>query len=233
MLKTYRSEIIAVLALVIAIFGFFKHGSVIDSMLDGIGTNPIENYIPAIKYNEGYYSELPVQTTSTFTSTGAITSSAGISGTTGTFSSTGSFGGLLTLNAGELHSYVNSTSTTLTSHTLVASDITNYETVIMTPNTGNLTLTFPASSTLSAFVPTAGDWAEQCWFNATSTAANTITFAAGTGIDLEIASSTSVSGAPLLTIAAGNSACFKYIRKPATASAFDIVVQMTRFVDGD
>lgn len=31
------------------------------------GSNPIENYIPAILYNGGYYSALPIQTTSDIT----------------------------------------------------------------------------------------------------------------------------------------------------------------------
>lgn len=141
---------------------------------------------------------------------------------------------LATFNAGILHSYVNSTSTTATAYTLVPDDIVDYESVIITPNKGDLTLTFPASSTLSEFVPTAGDWAEQCWYNASTTAGIDLTFAAGTGIDLEVASSTTgAAGSIALTILADNSGCFKYIRKPATASAFDILVQFTRFVNGD
>lgn len=137
-------------------------------------------------------------------------------------------------DAGIVHSYTNSTSTLATTYTLTAADISNYESVLMTPNIGALTLTLPASSTLAAFVPSAGDWADQCWYNATGTAAATITFVAGTGIDLEVGSSTNqVIGAPTLTIGAGNSACLRYFRKPATASTFDIVVQLRRFIDGD
>lgn len=140
-----------------------------------------------------------------------------------------------TFDAGILHSYTSSTSTIATAQTLVAADITNYESVIFTPNRDSVTLTFPASSTLSAFVPTAGDWAEQCWYNATTTAAKTITFAAGTGIDLErIATSTiSGSGGPMLAIPAGGSACIKYVRQPATASTFDISVLVTNYIDAD
>lgn len=41
-------------------------------------TNPIEGYVPAIKYNGGYYSALPIQTTSDIT--GVV-----ITGTTGVF----------------------------------------------------------------------------------------------------------------------------------------------------
>ena len=142
-------------------------------------------------------------------------------------STTGSFSGLLTLNAGTLNSYPNSTSTTATTQTLVAADIANYDTVLITPNTGDLTLTFPASSTLSAFVPTAGDRATQCWHNATTTAGIDITFSAGTGIDLEFASSS--QAVQVKTLLADGFVCFEYVRKAATASAFDIGVLMTRY----
>lgn len=132
-------------------------------------------------------------------------------------------------DAGILHSYTSSTSTTATTYTLTQADILNYETVLMTPNGGAVTLTLPATSTITSMVPTAGDWQDQCWYNATSTAAATITFAAGTGIDLETASSSITGGAPVLSIGAGNTGCLKYIRKANT----DIVVQFNRFVDGD
>lgn len=146
-------------------------------------------------------------------------------------------GFLATFDAGVTYSYTNSTSTTATAETATASEIANYTTVIMTPNVGALTITLPASSTLSAFLPAAGDRMEQCWYNATGTAAMNIIFAAGTGIDLEVASSTGLSAqgavSTNLSIGPGNSGCFKFIRKPATATAFDIVAQFQSFRDGD
>lgn len=144
---------------------------------------------------------------------------------------------LATFDAGVTYSYTNSTSTVATTQTLSAADIANYTTVIITPNTGALTLTLPATSTLSAFIPVAGDRAEQCWYNATSTGAATTTFAAGVGFDIEVASSTGRVAQGLastnLSIGPGNSGCFKFIRKPATATTFDIVAQFTSFMDGD
>lgn len=134
---------------------------------------------------------------------------------------------LATLRGGVLYSYTNSTSTTATTQTLVAADIANYSTVILTPNVGAVTLTLPASSTLSALIPTAGDRTEQCWVNGSSTAAATIKFAAGTGIDLEFATSST------LILGAGDSGCFRYIRKPATASTFDIIAQWMAYDDAD
>lgn len=144
---------------------------------------------------------------------------------------------LATFDAGLTLSYTNSTSTTATAETALAADIANYSTVIMTPNTGAITVTLPASSTLSSFIPTAGDRMDQCWYNATGTAAATITFAAGAGIDLEVASSTGKNAQGVastnLTIGAGNSGCFTFIRKPANATTFDIVAELVTFVDGD
>lgn len=148
------------------------------------------------------------------------------------FDSTAIFGGLITLNAGVLHSYNNSTSTPA-SLTLAASDILNYESVTMKPTVGAITVTFPASSTLSALVPNAGDRVKQCWYNATTTAASTITFAAGTGLDLEIASTTVLTGATSLILGADNSACFEFQRKGSGPNASDIVLRFLRFSDGD
>lgn len=154
----------------------------------------------------------------TFTSTGAAT-----------LGSTVSAGGLVTLNAGQLKSYTNSTSTTATTQTLEVGDVLNYDTVSIVPNTGDLTLTFFASSTASTLVPTAGDMQETCIQNATTTAGIDITFAAGTGIDLK----TSSSSPSDLTIQPTDIACFKFIREVATASTFDITANMTGYVAAD
>ena len=131
-----------------------------------------------------------------------------------------------------------STTTTATTYTLTANDIAPRgvlkDVILITPNTGDLTLTFPASSTMPHVLPTVGKMAKQCWYNASTTAGIDITFAAGTGIDLEVASSTSGGQqTAVLTVLANSSVCFTYIRKPATTAAFDISVLMTRFVDGD
>ena len=140
-------------------------------------------------------------------------------------------GDKLTTDGGILRSYTNSTSTTATTQTLLVGDILNYDTVILTPNVGALTLTLPASSTLTAMVPTAGDVQETCFYNATSTAAATITFAAGTGINIVTASSTTGLGIP--SVQAGGTGCFKFIRQNATAAAFDITAAYTRYVTAD
>jgi len=138
---------------------------------------------------------------------------------------------LFRFDAGVTRSYTNATSTDVTSYTAVAADIVNYDIVLITPTKGSLTITLPASSTLSSFVPTAGDMAEQCWHNATTTAGITLTIATATGIDLETASSTVTGPVNSLAIPSNGFACLKYIRKTATASAFDIGVLVNRYAN--
>jgi len=56
--------ILAVAALAIGVIGYFiGHHTIPVPSFGAIGTNPVENYIPIIKYNEGYYSELGITTT--------------------------------------------------------------------------------------------------------------------------------------------------------------------------
>lgn len=82
------------------------------------------------------------------------------------------------------------TSTDDTTATALASnfkDITRYD---FTPNVAGITLTLPATSTLSSFVPKPGDTREVFLCNATTTAATSFTLAAGTGMNLAQATST-------------------------------------------
>ena len=164
-------------------------------------------------------------TTLTITSTSAFTGL--VSAVTAAFS------GLVTLNAGTLYSSTLATSTTDTATPLILADINGYDNILMTPNVGALTLTFPASSTVPTWLPAAGDTQRTCWYNATSTAAATIIFAAGTGIDLEVATSTAQTGAFDLTLGAGNRGCFEFMRQPATATSFDITADFLEYSDAD
>ena len=134
----------------------------------------------------------------------------------------------------EYHNVV-ATATTATTYTLAGKDIYNtqtgalYDTIMLTPQTGDITLTFPASSTMSNLLPRSGYRGEQCWQNASTTAGIDITFAAGTGIDLETASSSPTD----LTILANEWACFKWVRASSTSAAFDFGVLMTEYTNGD
>lgn len=164
-------------------------------------------------------------TTLTITSTSAFTGL--VSAVTGAFS------GLVTLNGGQLRSNTLATTTTDTATTMVLADFNGYDTILMTPNTNTLTLTFPASSTIPTFLPAAGDMQETCWLNSTTTAAKSIVFAASAGIDLQVATSTAQTGAFDLTIAPQGTACFKFIRKKATAAAFDIEANLVEYENAD
>jgi hypothetical protein len=145
------------------------------------------------------------------------------------------FSGLFTTDAGHLKSYVNATSTADTTQTLALADINMYDRILMTPTVGATTITYPASSTLATFLPTAGDSMTQCWINATSTASKTLVFAAGTGWDFDIAAtSTVLTGTNETTasyaVPALGIACAEYTRMPATSSTFDIKAAWTFYM---
>lgn len=128
--------------------------------------------------------------------------------------------------------------TTPASATLSALETAGFSTVSFYPSVGAITLTLPASTTLGAFLgPTPGAMKRVCYYNATTTSGITITLAAGTGIDLEIASTTVTGSGPSLTLLADNTACIEYQKKSSAsttaANRFDIVARLVRFVDGD
>ena len=77
------------------------------------------------------------------------------------------------------------TSTSNSTATLLATDFDTESYIEMTPNSAALTLTLPATSTLSALIPNDGDFRTVWLKNATTTSGITITLAAGTGMDLQ------------------------------------------------
>lgn len=107
---------------------------------------------------------------------------------------------------GLIESGVNSTSTSQTAYTLSGNDIIGFSSLFLTPITGGLALTLPASSTISGWLPNAGDFTTFILFNGTTTvgSAGNITLAAGTGSLLEVASSTGTAIIPLLSQSKGS-----------------------------
>lgn len=75
----------------------------------------------------------------------------------------------------------------------------------------DFTYTLPATSTLISFIPNAGERTEICFLNATSSEHNLI-FAAGTGIDLEQATTTGLIAATNLALKSTNTGCIDFIR---------------------
>lgn len=81
----------------------------------------------------------------------------------------------------------------------------------------DFTYTLPASSTLQSFVNSTGARSRVCWFNvASSTSVHALVFAAGTGIDFRIATTSNSLGADdsLLTLEEDFQACIEFIRQP-------------------
>lgn len=128
--------------------------------------------------------------------------------------------------------------TTPAAATLSAKETAGYSTVNFYPSVGAVTLTLPASSTLASIIPKAGDMKRVCYYNATTTAAINITLAAGTGIDVESASTTNqTAGSTNLVIGPDSTACIEYQKKGSSSSTAanrnDITARITRFIDGD
>lgn len=149
----------------------------------------IEEYIPYIKYNDGYYSLLGITTTADLSAAGG-TFSGNISAVAGAFSGAVSTG-LLTSGGG-----VTATSST-GAGTLTAANLFGGS-ILEHTNTGATTLTLPASTTITAYIPTAGQ-CMQVFYKNKGTGIDTL--AGGSGTLLRVASSTIAVG--LKTVLAG------------------------------
>jgi len=218
---------IAIVALVLGGWALSRTGAFSNGVLKfGTATTATgmlaENYVPYVMYNNGYNSAKDIATT------------GNINGAIGTFSGAFSaaattLSGLLTTDAGELHSYSSATTTMSATETLVLADVNAYDTVILNPNVaGNTTLTLFASSTASTWLPTAGDSQKTCFVNGTTTANVNYIFAGGTGTTLLVASSSAtVLGSK--QIAPQKMGCFTFTRGNSTATTFDILSAYTAF----
>lgn len=206
-----KSVIIVIVAVIISVLVGGNNQSAPTGAASGASHYQHESFLQGL--SGGTRDQFSVSNVGALTTSGAITAN-----------------GIITSNAGVIRSYTNSTSTTATTYTAVQADILNYDTILMTPNVGALTITFPATSTLTSMVPSAGDTQETCLYNATSTSAATITITAGAGMDLErVATSTTSGSTGVLAIPATGSACFKFVRQTNT----DISVLMTSFLNAD
>lgn len=104
------------------------------------GTNPIENYQPAIKYNGGIYSALPALIANDLTVTGTTT----LAGVAGTNAITLTNGSLYPIVAPSVAPTAYATDTTLVAGNL-NTNVTN------TGASGTITLTLPAVSGLTGY----------------------------------------------------------------------------------
>ncbi len=194
---------VALVAILVAIGGYFYPQSVLGAA-SGVAHYQVESFLQGLAV--GARDQFSVS------NAGALTTS-----------------GIIQTDGGELHSYVNATSTTATTQTLKVSDVTAYDTVILTPNIANDTVTFFASSTASSWLPAAGDSQRVCFINGTTTAnIGTITLAGGTGLKLLVSSSTT-AGQGSLNIPAQKEACINFTRANSTATTFDILGALTSY----
>ncbi len=130
---------------------------------------------------------------------------------------------------GVTYESVNSTSTSATSQTLKLSDVQGYDTVILTPNVGTDTVTFFASSTATTWLPTAGYTQNTCFYNGTTTANVNLIIAGGTGVNVQVASS-SATALGSLVIGPQKQGCFTFTRGNTTATTFDISAALVTFL---
>ena len=86
------------------------------------------------------------------------------------------------------------TSTNDTTATSLASDFRDVSRYDFTPNVAGITLTLPATSTMTDFIPKAGMTRQVFLCNATSTAATPFTLAFGSGMNAVLATSTLAIG---------------------------------------
>lgn len=99
------------------------------------------------------------------------------------------------------------------SATFLASDFDVERVIEVNPSVAGITLTLPATSTLTSFVPNSGDCRDLRIVNATGTANIALTIAGGTGSLLKNGSSTAI-------IMTGNAADMTACRRPNTDIIF-------------
>lgn len=174
--------VVALVLGVASVLGFQIHlGS--SSLVGSLNNQYIEQYIAPIRYNGGYNSQLPIQTSGTFTALGAAV-----------------FSGSVSYSVPPVSGSVLAT-TTPASMTMKQSDL-QVSTILMNPTVGSITVTLPATSTLTSFITVTGQRQTTVFCNATTTPGFLITIAAGTGMNVSIATGTNSS-----TIAQGSLKC--------------------------
>lgn len=106
---------------------------------------------------------------------------------------------------------VTSIATTSTSYTLATTDFDLENSLDVTPGGASLTLAFPASSTLTSFLPVAGQTRTIFVRNATTTAGINITLTGGAGVFVKSASTTAIIQS---SAASSTGARIDFVRRP-------------------
>jgi len=177
-LTTIIASIALFLAIVAVIITVFPAQT--DKIVGTVGTLNIEDYLPIIKHNEGYYSAYGITTTATLTAATVTGTTLNASGATDVSTFTQGGGVFATSSDGAVLP-------------LLAANFDTENMLDVTLNIVDGTLSFPATSTLTSFIPTAGDTRTIFVRNASTTAAMDLTIAGGTGVLLKNASSTNAT----------------------------------------
>jgi hypothetical protein len=139
-----------------------------------------------------------------------------VRGTSLTITGNSSISGLLAVSSSFLTFSPTAVSTTTTggnAATLSQADLLAGEYYTVNINqASDFTYTLPASSTLTTLLPSTGNQATWCFDNATSTGNIDLVFVAGTGIDLQMATSSSV----LEYVQQTSMGCITLVRKSNT-----------------
>lgn len=179
--------------------------------MGAVGNMLAEDYLPYVRYNDGYYSDKTVSAEQ-LTSTDDLT-----------VADDAVIGGQLSALEG-LAGEVLATSSSVATGVLTEADFLAYNYIKLTSNvSATFALTLPATSTMTTLIPNAGDYKDICIENATSsTMALTIT--AGSGIRL-VASTNAMD-----VIDETEISCIRFIRENDT----DVLGVMTdELVDVD
>ena len=158
MIDIIKKQWIGIVALVFVAFGGLFGGTAVETVVDALGSSEVTT----------------ISNPHVFSNTVRLSGGTTISGAS---TITGAIDASVFTQGGA----VLATSTSGTASSFSAADLLTYSVWEVTPNNADLTYTFPASSTLSTLVPTAGDSRTWVIVNATSTAGIDVIFAAGTG----------------------------------------------------
>lgn len=179
-----KNIIIAVAALIIGLF-------IGTNLRIGYGTASSSN-LAATNYTQITASEgIRAYSGGVYVDAGGVTVDAGGLTVSGGTSALGTLTSVVTTISG-LFSQTNTNATTTgTTNTLKASDMT-YSTMLINPIVGATTITLPTATTLSSYLETTGQRTKIVVYNATTTAAATITFAGNTGVTFQGSTSTAL-----------------------------------------
>ena len=160
----------------------------------GITSMRVEDYIPVIRENAGYYSDEPIYTTDTLRATGAATleSTLALTGAATLSSTLGVTGTSTTgrINTDELTQgggQCTITDANGGTYTLTQNELKDCNYLYMTASGGGqevIALTLPATSTMTLLLPDVGDYREWLIDASDLAAATTTTITKGTGIDM-------------------------------------------------